>query len=117
MLRQTIVKHFHDINKVPESNHAEVLTISHLHITPQVMDDIMLIKMGEKLNNDIDLIPIFNHGENSTFMFINKTEVHSLPKCLADAILFARDNGYQWLAIDKKADTIKELPTYDNLGL
>ena len=114
MITETIKNQLYDENKDIAENHAEILTISHYHLTPQVYALLDKILDNHKTGTDLDTVPIYDHYDNGLFLFINKVDVASLPKCLADVIIYARNDGYQWLAINKDAKLIDDLTTYEH---
>lgn len=114
MIKDTIKSQLYDENKDIAENHAEILTVSHYHLTPQVYALLDKILDDHKTGTDLDTLQIYDHYDGKMFLFINKVDVASLPKCLTDVIIYARNNGYQWLAIDKDAKLIDELETYEH---
>ena len=102
--------------EAPISDIETILTISTAHVTPETID---------ALNNEEDRMPItFRKGDYGYLIYLGNEpsdtseefdgeDVEERPADLVRLMTIGREHGYTWLCLDRDADALAGVPTYD----
>lgn len=111
------VSHMHNVPiHVHKPNERLFLDVSTMHLQPYTVDAVCKIAGGDEALNKFTGLVVDPHGkdcEYGVWVHVPEKNPKMMPVDLAIVIDYARKRGVDWICIDRDAEVLEDLPSYD----